>query len=259
MESIVEKFNIATAFNHIELRRCGNRVELLSPGDAMQSVIDLEHPERLQLGNLEHLMAIQLFLPPPRRILLLGTAAGSLLHYLRHHHPGAEITAVDIDQDLVEQMLARGYLEPPDDRLAYVYADAREFIAREHSGYDLVLVDIFTGAQSPRWLGEREVLEHLRRLLGARGAVGFNLLIGSDHDFRQFYRGLRRVFDGKTLCLPVAGFENTICYAFRASPPARDLGGWTEQADRRSEELGIDLRRLLAVIYNTNPVGGGIL
>lgn len=259
MEGEDSHFKLTTAHNRIDVHRRGQRVELRSPGGALQSVLDLDRPARLQLANLEALMAIQLFVAAPRRVLLLGTAAGSLLHYLRGHHPRAHLTAVDIDAELVERMLALGYLPPADARLTYVYDDARHFIAHQRGEYDLLLVDVFSGAQSPRWLRERGTLQRLRGLLGADGAAGFNLLIGSEHDFRGFYRELRAVFDGKTLCLPVAGFENTIAYALRAAPPVRGMSEWLARAERLAGPLDLDLARILAVIYGTNPVGGGVL
>ena len=259
MEDHSDYFKIATAYNQVELRRRGKRVELLSPGGALQSVLDLEHPESLQLANLENLMAIQLFVPSPRRVLLLGTAAGSLIHYLRHYHPLATIIAVDIDVELIERLLSLGLLPPADERLTYVYDDARHVIAHDAGGHDLLLVDVFNGAQSPAWLGERETLERLRSLLAPGGAAGFNLLIDSEHDFRRFYRRLRTVFADRTLCLPVAGLENTIAYALRSAPPAREFGEWIAHADALAEPLGLELRRILALIYNSNPVGGGVL
>ena len=55
--------------------------------------LDLENPHHLELKNLEYLMAVLLFIPDPERILMLGTAAGSLLHFLKYHYPEARITA----------------------------------------------------------------------------------------------------------------------------------------------------------------------
>jgi spermidine synthase len=48
-------------------------------------------------------MSALIFISAPERILVLGTAGGSLLHFLRHYYPQADITAVDIDNDLITQ------------------------------------------------------------------------------------------------------------------------------------------------------------
>ena len=112
MDSDSKNFNIITAYNNISAEYHDRQLELRSGDDALQSVIDLQNPFRLCLKNLEYLMAILLFIPEPRRILILGTAAGSLLHFLRHHYPQAEITSVDIDAELIETLKSRAILPP---------------------------------------------------------------------------------------------------------------------------------------------------
>jgi len=259
MEQKTKNFKIETAYNRINACFLQDRLELRSGDDALQSVIDLHNPHRLALKNLEHLMAVLLFIPQPERILMLGTAAGSLLHFLRYHYLAAEITAVDIDVELIEQLLEIGILPPAQARLSYVYDDAEHFIEHCDQNYDLILIDVFNGAQSPAWLLEKIATNNLFRLLTKRGALAYNLLIDSEHDFKRFYRDLRLVFDQQTLCLPVQGLENTIAYGLRSPPPPLEMTQYMQLAVELSERLEIDLMRVLAVIYNTNPVGHGVI
>lgn len=204
-------------------------------------------------------MAVLLFIPRPARILMLGTAAGSLLHFLRYHYPETEVTAIDIDVELIEKMLAMGFLPPAQPGLSYVYDDAARFIGHCDQTYDLILIDIFSGAQSPDWLLEKSTTNDLFHLLTEQGALAYNLLIDSDHDFNRFYRNLRLVFAEQTLCLPVKDFENSIAYGIRSPRPALDMAQNMQQALALSERLEIDLMQVLAVIYNTNSVGGGVI
>ena len=259
MEVPVENFKIRTAYNDLHVCRRQGLLELRSRDKALQSVIDPRAPERLCLKNLEHLMVALLFIPEPRRILVLGTAAGSLIHYLRHALPRAQITAVDIDEELVARMLQLRVLPPAGDRLEYVHADAAAFIAAERRTFDLVLADIFTGAHSPAWLLRRQTSEALHRLCGERGAVSYNLLLASDHDFNAFYRSLRRIYAENTLFLPVPGFENRIACAVRHAQSALDMNQRLRQAASLSSSLGIDFVQLLSVAYNSNPSGVGLL
>jgi len=260
MESLFENFNIRTAYNDIRIHRHRGLLEFRSHDNALQSVIDLQSPERLCLRNLEQLMTVLLFIPPPQRILVLGTAAGSLLHYLRHYLPAASVTAVDIDAELVEQLRHRKILPAAGDRLSYVHADAAEFITDRDLRFDLVLVDVFTGAHSPAWLLQPESGRSLYRICSEYGAVSYNLLLASDHQFRQCYQELRRLYRGLTLSLPVQGFENRIVCAVRGpAPDGGDMGALLARADTLSASLGIDFRRLLSVAYNSNPAGIGLL
>jgi len=259
MEEKNKNFKIETNYNSIDVCFLHGRLELRSGDEALQSVIDIENPHHLALKNLEHLMAVLLFIPQPERILMLGTAAGSLLHFLRYHYPEAEITAVDIDVELIEQLLEMEILPPAQAGLSYVYDDATHFIRHCDQNYDLILIDIFNGAQSPAWLLEKNATNTLFRLLTERGALAYNLLIESEHDFKLFYRDLRLVFDEQTLCLPVQGLENTIAYGIRSPPPPLEMAQYMRLAVALSERLGIDFMQVLAVIYNTNPVGRGFI
>ena len=254
-----DNFKIETAHNSINVLYHQERLELRSRGNALQSVINLEKPYRLELKNLEHLMAVLLFIPDPERILMLGTAAGSMLYFLKHHYPHSDITAVDIDAELIEQLLKRKILPPVQAGLNYVFDDAARFITNCEQSYDLVLVDIFNGSQSPDWLLEKESIDKIHRLLTRRGALAYNLIINSEHDFKRFYRSLRLVFDGGTLCLPVKGLENTIAYGIRCPLPVRDMTQNIEDAASLSRRLGFNLVNVLSVIYNTNPVGRGVI
>jgi spermidine synthase len=259
MDDNFRNFKIETAYNSIHLVYAGHRLELRSRDKSLQSVIDLCAPERLELANLRYMMSVLLFVQPPRRILLLGTAAGSLLHFLRHHYPEAELSAVDIDAELIEKLLELQILPPADGKLSYVIEDAARYIEHCDRQFDLVLVDVFHGAQSPGWLLGRATIQQLFELTTSGGALACNLLIDSEHDFRNFYRELRQRFGGNALSLPVAGLENRVVYAVREPAPAADMPANMQKAMMLSAQLEIDLMPILSVIYNTNPAGGGLI
>ena len=259
MDDSTKNFKINTKYNSIHLVNHQGRLELRSQDKSLQSVINLDKPHHLELRNLEHLMSVLLFVAAPQRILMLGTAAGSLLHFLRYHYPQAHITAVDVDDELIEQLLELEILPPADDRLAYICADARQIIQHNEQSFDLVIVDVFNGAQSPSWLLETASIRQLYDLVSINGALAFNLLIDSDHDFRLFNRAVRQQFQQQTLCLPVDGLENKIVYGVRSKPAAIDMTSNMRKALELSAQLDIDFMPILSLIYNTNPVGEGLI
>jgi len=259
MDNTRKNFKIETAYNSIHMCYHDGRLELRSHDKALQSVINLENRHCLELKNLEYLMSVLLFIPAPRRILMLGTAAGSLLHFLRHHFPQADITTVDIDAELIERLLEMGILPAAGAGLDYIFVDAAEYISQCEQSYDLVLFDIFNGAQSPAWLLAKTVINQLYELVSEQGALACNLLIDSDHDFNIFYRDFRQAFDQRSLSLPVAGLENRITHGVRAATAANDMLANLQKALALSDKLGFDLMPILAVIYNTNPVGRGLI
>jgi len=259
MEDPVGNFKIRTAYNDLHVCHRRGLLELRSRGNALQSAIDLQAPERLCLKNLQHLMFALLFIPEPERILVLGTAAGSLIHYLRHYLPQARITAVDIDAELVDRMMQLQVLPLADDRLEYVHADAAAYIDASRQCFDLTLVDVFNGARSPSWLLRRDSGEALHRICSERGAVSYNLLLASDHDFKSFYRSLRRIYRDNTVCLPVQGYENRIVCAVRQPQSEAGMNEHLQRASVLSSGFGIDFMQLLSVAYNSNPSGIGLL
>jgi spermidine synthase len=190
---------------------------------------------------------------------MLGTAAGSLLHFLRYQYPQADITAVDIDAELIERLLGLKILPPPGSRLNYVYDDAARFIAQSDQDFDLVLVDVFNGPRSPPWLLEKASIQKLYEHTRLQGALAYNLLVDSEHDFRIFYRDLRQRFAGNALSLPVAGLENRVVYAVRGPAAACDMSTNLRRAQALSSQLGIDLVTILSAIYNSNPAGQGLI
>ena len=259
MDDFYENFKLETPHNTIDLVCHQGRMELRGKDKSLQSVINLEKPHQLELKNLEYLMSVLLFISAPQSILMLGTAAGSLLHFLRHYYPQADITAVDIDNELITQLMDLDILPPADERLTYVCDDAARIIQSFEQRFDLVLVDVFNGSQSPPWLLEKSTLQKLHNMTSDNGALAFNLLIDSDHDFKLFYRDLRQLFKQQTLSLPVGGLENKIAYGIRGTYPANDMASNMQTALDLSDQLDMDLMPILSVIYNTNPVGDGLI
>jgi spermidine synthase len=259
MDSNLENFKINTAFNNISAVIHNNQLKLHSSDNTLQSAIDLSIPHRLALKNLEFLVAILLFMPTPKRILILGTAAGSLLQFFRQHYPQTEISSLDIDSEMIELLLEKKILPEADDKLIYILDDAKHFIQHSQQQYDLILVDIFSGNQSPGWLLEKPSIDQLFRLLSEYGAISFNLLIDSEHSFNRFYRNLRLVFNKQTLCMPVEGFENTIAYGFHAQMPVREMSWYMQRTLELSQSHAIDYMEVLSAIYTTNPAGHGVI
>ena len=259
MDDDYKNFKIETAHNSINLVYHQGLIELRGKNKSLHSVINLERPHQLELKNLEYLMSILMFVSAPRRVLMLGTAAGALLHFLRHYYPQADITAVDIDNDLITRLLDLDILPPADERLTYVCDDAARIIQNAGQCFDLVLVDVFNGAQSPPWLLKKSTLQKLHSMTSDNGALAFNLLIDSDHDFKLFYRDLRQLFKQQTLSLPVGGLENKIVYGIRGACPANDMASNMQTALELSAQLDMDFMPILSVIYNTNPVGEGLI
>ena len=252
-------FKVTAHHRGLSIKTNANTLELRSNSNTLQSVINVDHPEKLALKNLQYLVAALLFMPQPKRILLLGTGGGSLVHFLRHHYPHSHLTGVDIDGELLDLMHEKMHLPKADDHLTYVIDDAANYLHHCNQTFDLILVDIFIGDQSPDWLLSTDNMQRLYSRLSASGAVAYNLLIDDESEFSQYYRDLRNTFSQQTLCIPVAGYDNTIAYGFRYQAEEQDMSSYMQQALDLGEAHDINYMEILSAIYATNPSGAGVI
>ena len=227
--------------------------------NATQSAINLKQPQQLVMENLQYLMGILLFIEPPKNILLLGVGAGSMVQFFRHFHPDSHITAVDYDHELLEIAHQQMLLPEADERLEYVIQDARQYINTCQQQFDLILVDIFDGSQSPDWTRNKEFTEQLKSCLSNRGAVAYNLLINSETAFKTFYKLLRQTFAKQTLCLETEDYENLLLYALNFEPEKRSMMQNLEFSQELQSKYQLPFGQILSVIYDINPVDSGVI
>lgn len=257
MESDPLIFKTRTKHASLSITRSANTLKLHFGTEALQSLININKPHKLELKNLQYLMGILLFLPTPQNILLLGTGGGSLIHFLKFHYPQCQLTSVDLDAELQDLMHQKMLLPEAGENLIYVIDDAAHFLRHCDQQYDMILVDIFSGSQSPDWILDSTGIQLIHNLLSDQGAVAYNLLIDSEHTFKLFYRNLTRVFAQQTLSLPVEGYDNTLAYGFRYRPPHREMSNYMQHASNMAELHDINYHEVLAEIYTSNPIGSG--
>ncbi len=250
-----------TVADEIIIREQDDLLELVfknSP-DAVQSAIVKSSPEKLVMQNLQYLMGILLFIDAPKNILLLGVGAGSLVHFLRFHFPASHITGIDLDAQLLQLAQRELLLPTADKNLSYVIADARQYIKDCDEQYDLIVVDIFDGSQTPQWVFSLEFTQKLQRCLNPRGALAYNLLINSERGFQQFYAQLRQLFRRQTLCLESEQYANILLYGLNFSAAAKSMGELLQMAQQAEQRFDLPFHQILSVIFSINPQGGGVI
>jgi len=143
------------------------------------------HRDRFLTGLAwDNLAAAALLRPagPPRSVLMLGVAGGTTLRTLRHLLPDAEITAVEIDPDILE--IAREHMEL--DRLGVEIhvADAYEWVRQCKRKFDVVIDDCYLAGAEDVFRPERDpgrLIEILRPAISRGGLFAMNLVTGSGH------------------------------------------------------------------------------
>ncbi len=116
---------------------------------------------------------------PDAAFLMLGLGGGGIPRYALEHYPGARVTAVELEPEIVE--LARRFFLSDQDwsRFRIVTADAADFVTdpeSEPGGYELICCDLFCGLELASAVYSPELWTGCRRLLAPGGMAMANLL-----------------------------------------------------------------------------------
>lgn len=120
--------------------------------------------------------AIKLKDNPPKKVLLLGLAGGSVVSILRDElRINCPVVAVDYDKVLID--IAREHFGINRFKgLTIHYADAYNYVANEADTYDMVVVDLFNDNKVPLKFFSDEFNNHLLRLC-PQGRILFNTMV----------------------------------------------------------------------------------
>lgn len=163
----------------------------------IQSSMRLDAPDELVLDYTRAMMVSLLLNPAPRRVLMIGLGGGSMLKYLHRHVPEADLTTVEISQEVID--LRDDFCLPPDsERLRIVCADGAEFMRKPPRSYDLILVDGFTGEGIAEALCSRSFYLHCRKALTSEGLLVANVQADTDQT-REIGKRLFKAFEGSMI------------------------------------------------------------
>jgi spermidine synthase len=156
-------------------REDGRRALELNEGQAQHSVYD---PDSVLTGGVwdGHLV-----LPftgrarPPRRVAILGNAAGTTSRAYERFFGDTRVDGVEIDGELSE--IGRRFFDMNNPRLHLYHEDARPFLRRIDALYDVISVDAYRQPYIPFYLTTVEFFELARERL-RRGGV---LIVNAGH------------------------------------------------------------------------------
>ena len=156
-----------------------------------QSHVDLDDPTHLHFEYIGRMAAVidRLGMPgQPLTAIHLGAGALTLPRYVAHTRPGSRQQVIELEQPLVD--LVREHLPLPRGAQVRVrIGDARDVAARLPAGLtgaaDLVVSDVFAGAQTPAHLTSAEYYRVLARLLAPHGVLLVNVADGAGLAFAR--------------------------------------------------------------------------
>lgn len=156
-----------------------------------QSHVDLDDPSHLHFEYVARMGAVIDLLRMPGQPLTaihLGAGALTLPRYVEHTRPGSRQQVIELEQPLVD--LVRAELPLPRGAQVRVrIGDARDVAARLPAGLqgsaDLVVSDVFAGAQTPAHLTTVEYFRILAGLLSPDGVLLVNVADGAGLAFAR--------------------------------------------------------------------------
>jgi len=109
---------------------------------------------------------------PPRRVAILGNAAGTTSRAYERFFGATRVDGVEIDSELSE--IGRRYFDMNNPRLHLYHEDARPYLRRTDARYDVISVDAYRQPYIPFYLTTREFFELVRDRLRPGGVAIVN-------------------------------------------------------------------------------------
>jgi spermidine synthase len=179
----------------------------------------------------------------PRRVAILGDAAGTVARAYGHYFPSTRVDAVELDGEL--SSIGKRYFDLRGPNLHLYTADARPWLAATGARYDAIFLDAYRQPYIPFYLLTREFFESVRTHLRPGGAIIVNVghVPGSDSLEKVVSATLRAVFPAvmrdvvsstNSLVLASAGPLSSLpSEAARAGLP-RELGSLASEVSERT-------------------------
>jgi spermidine synthase len=196
----------------------------------IQSAMDIDHPNALNLRYTQMMMSFLLFKPSPGTIVMLGLGGGSLAKFCYRELPNAMIAVVEIDPHVIT--LRRHFSIPDDDdRFRVIRSDAAEFVAHANDQIDILLVDAFDADGLAGSVSEQNFLLMAHAALAATGILVMNLA-GDCSSYVELIKQAGEVFNRQILVVYVKEDGNYVLFAFKQ----RDFEpNWREMKQRAKE------------------------
>ena len=182
--------------------------------DWVQGAMRIARPFALELDYTREMMLPLLLRDAdwPRRVLVIGLGAGSVLKFLWRHRPDAKFDVAEIDPRM--ESVARQYFRLPDDpaRIRIRLVDGADLVASTRQRFDLILVDGFDADARAGRLDTLPFYLDARARLTADGLLCVNLL-SRRRDFSRSVARLKEAFGGLAFAMPSCDSGNAIALA----------------------------------------------
>lgn len=220
--------------------------------NVLQGRLALTTPHILQLFYTQYMMSALLMLPEPRKVLLIGIGAGSLVHFLHHHFPDCTVDAVDNAPKIIE--IAIGYFHIPDKKPITIHCcDGYEFLANQGTQplYDLILLDAFDDKGMSKTVYRGNFFRLCMESLNRDGILSCNLWSGNNEELARIKDALQQHSTGQ-IFIPVHNRGNIVALACNKPVPWEKINRSRAELLILSNRFHIDFSRIAGIALKHN-------
>ena len=182
---------------------------------AIQSRMQIQHSDALDLEYTRLMMGFLLFDPAPAQIALIGLGGGSLVKFCHRHLPRSALTVAEINPHVVA--LRDAFEVPPDDaRLRVLTTDGAHLVRDTRERFDVLLVDGFDTEGLPKALRSQRFYDNCADVLQPGGLLVVNLHNDRVHCDTWVER-IRRSFAGSVLLVDDSDGSNRVVFAWKGT------------------------------------------
>lgn len=244
--------NGLAAHKAIEIVEEGGVRVLQIGGNAIQSAMRLDAPDRIELDYVRAMMAFLLFCPKPRDVLMVGLGGGSMARYIHQRMPNVCLTVAEINPGVVT--VARKYFNFPDEdeRLEIVIGDGAEIVSRRPGSADVLIVDGFEDGRPAEGLCTQAFYAAAFAALREGGVMVANFM-SDDRKIERHFERIEKSFGRYPTLLLAEEKDNLIAFALRGGPARIAWAGLKARALDANERYGLSLEKCFASLRRRNP------
>lgn len=184
----------------------------------VQGAMRLSRPDAIELEYVQMMMMWMLFLREPRHIVQLGLGSAALTKFCWQRFPGARVTAVELNPNVIAICRELFGLPPDDARLSVREMNALDFVMdeRNHGKVDVLQVDLYDQDARGPVLDTPEFYEACAACLKPDGIMTTNVF-GEFSNYDKNLFAIEDAFDA-VVWLPEVHDANIVVAAFKDAP-----------------------------------------
>jgi spermidine synthase len=204
----------------------------------VQGAMRLSRPDAIELEYVQMMMMWMLFQGAPKHIVQLGLGSAALTKFCYQRLPGARVTAVELNPNVIAICRALFSLPPDDERLQVREMNALDFVLdpANRNLADVLQVDLYDEQARGPVLDTPEFYQGCYDCLTPEGIMTANVF-GEIGNYDKNLEAMAQVFDA-VVWLPEVHDANIVVIAFK-NPPQVDFSVLYERAGEIRRRLNL--------------------